>query len=303
MKLNQMQYLSEAATHNFNLSEVGRVVHASQSVISRQIQLLEAELGFDVLLRRGKRIVGLSSEGQAVLTIARRMIKESESLKTFVENRSKRSKPRVIVATTNFHARYTLLEPVLKFRESHPEVYLKLTQGHPADVARLIDSEEADLGLSMQTQHKYSDVVSLAYKSVPRIVITPLKHPLLKAGRLTLERLAAFPFIIYDESFSGGRNVLQAFRDKRLRPNIVLTAMDADVIKAYVGAGLGISVVQAPVYHAPSDPKLRAIDASHLFPPLKIAVMLKAKRDLNQALIDFIETVIPGLDVAKLKPA
>jgi LysR family cys regulon transcriptional activator len=303
VKLHQMRFLCETAAHNFNLSEVGRVLHTSQSVVSRQIQQLEAELGFDVLLRRGKRIVGLSSEGEAVLAIARRMTKESDDLKKLVESRPKPSQPRVTIATTHFHARYTLLKPIIEFRKSHPEVHLKLTQSHPRDIERLIAAEEADFGLSMQTQNEYPEVLSVPYKSVPRILITPVGHPLLKGGMLRMERLVRYPLIIYDESFSGGKNVTQAFRDSGLRPNVVLTAMDADVIKAYVAADLGVAVVQSAVFNARTDSGLRAIDASHLFPPLRIAVLLRTKRHLNQALIDFISRVIPELDITKLGSA
>jgi DNA-binding transcriptional LysR family regulator len=300
VKFQQMRYLREAAAHNFNLSEVGRALNASQSVISRQIQLLEAELGFDVLLRRGRRIIGLSSEGEAVLGFARRILMESDDLERFIENRSRRSEPRVTIATTHFHARYTLLEPIVKFRKLHPNIHLKLMQSHPRDIARLIDGEEADLGVSMQSPIELPDVISITHKSVPRIVITSAKHPLLAIHRPTLQQLAKYPFIIYDESFSGGKAIIQAFRDRDLRPTIVLTAMDADVIKAYVGAGLGIAVVQSQVFSARSDTMLRAIDASHLFSPLKIAVTFKGHRRLSQALIDFVSAVVPEVDIANI---
>jgi LysR family cys regulon transcriptional activator len=303
MKLHQMRYLSEAAARNFNFSEVARVIHTSQPVISRQIQLLEEELGFDVLVRRGKRIVGLSREGETVLAIARRMLKESDDLKRFAEERSKRGRGRLTVATTHFHARYTLLDPILKFRKLHPNVLLRLKQSDPTDIERLVNAEEADLGITAQAPSAHSEVISIPCQSVPRIVITPPRHPLLSASRLTLERIAAHPLIVYDEKYSGGWSVMQTFQAKGLQPKVVMTAMDADVIKAYVAAGLGVSVVQTAVYDRRRDSGLRAIDAAHLFKPLVIVMMVKPRLYLNQALLDFATTVMPGLDAEKIESA
>jgi LysR family cys regulon transcriptional activator len=300
MKLHQMRLLCEAAARNFNFSEVARGIHASQSVVSRQMQQLEAELGFDVLVRRGKRIVGLSPEGETVLAIARRLMKESDELKRFAEGRARRGRPNVTIATTHFHARYTLLDPILRFRERHPEVLLKLMQNDPRGIERLVETDEADLGISVHVPGAGSEVVSVPYQSVPRVVITPAGHALLRRKPLTLERIAACPLIVYDEAFSGGWSVMRTFRDAGLRPNVVLTAMDADVMKAYVAAGLGVAVVQSAVYDARADRGLRSIDASHLFAPLEIAVKLKARRYLSQALIDFVAIVIPDLDLSKL---
>lgn len=302
MNLQQMRYLVEAAARGFNFSEVARAIHTSQPVISRQIQLLEEELGFDVIVRRGKKIVGLSREGETVLAIAQRMLKESEDLRRYAEERSSRAHAKLTVATTHFHARYTLLEPILEFRKLHPEVQLRLKQTDPTDVERVVDAEEADLGITAQFPSERSAVVSVPCKSVSKIVITPPRHPLL-SGRLSLERIAAYPLIIYDEKYTGGSTVLQAFQARRLEPNVVLTAMDADVIKTYVAAGLGVSVVQSAVYDADRDTRLRGINASRLFEPLVIVMMLKPRLFLKRALVDFAATVMPGLDVSTLERA
>jgi DNA-binding transcriptional LysR family regulator len=302
MNLQQMRYLVEAAARSFNFSEVARAIHTSQPVISRQIQLLEEELGFDVVVRRGKKIVGLSREGETVLAIARRMLKESEDLRRFAEERSSRAHAKLTVATTHFHARYTLLDPILQFRKLHPEVQLRLKQSDPTDVERMVDAEEADLGITAQFPNERSAVVSVPCKSVNKIVITPPRHPLL-SGRLTLERIAAYPLIIYDEKYTGGSSVIRAFQARELEPNVVLTAMDADVIKTYVAAGLGVSVVQSAVYDRDRDTRLRGINASRLFDPLVIVMMLKPRLFLKRALVDFATTVMPGLDISTLERA
>lgn len=301
MKLNQMRYLAAVADRNFNFSEVARVIHTSQPVISRQIQLLEEELGFDILLRRGKRIIGLSREGETVLAIARRIVNEADDLKRFAEDRSHRGRGRLTVATTHFHARYTLLDPILKFSRMHPHVLLRLKQNDPTGIERLVHAEEADIGITAQAPSVHSEVISIPCQSVPRIVITTPRHPLLSVRRLTLECLAAHPLIVYDEKYSGGWSVMQTFQAKRLKPHVVITAMDADVIKTYVAAGLGVAVVQSAVYDRSRDSNLRAIDAAHLFEPLRIVMMLKPRLYLNQALLDFVAMVMPGLDVSEIQ--
>jgi DNA-binding transcriptional LysR family regulator len=167
----------------------------------------------------------------------------------------------------------------------------------------MIDAEEADLGITAQFPSAHSAVVSIPCQSVKKILIAPPRHPLLSAGRLALERLAAYPLIIYDEKYTGGATVMQTFEAKGLQPKVVMTAMDADVIKTYVAAGLGVSVVQSAVYSPRSDPGLRAIDAAHLFKPLVIVMMLKPRLYLNKALTDFAAIVAPNLDPAKIQAA
>lgn len=303
MNLQQMRYLVAASTHGFNLSEVARLIHTSQPVISRQIQLLEQELGFDILVRRGKRITGFTREGDTVLAIARRMVKEADDLRRFSEDHSRHTQQRLTVATTHFHARYTLLPPILKFRKLHPHVLLRLKQSDPTAVERIVADEEADLGVTSQWPDANSEVVAIPFQSVPRLVITPPRHPLLSAGRLTLERIITYPLIIYDEKYTGSSAVMQTFESKALQPKIVMTAMDADVIKSYVAAGLGISIVQAAVYDKRQDSGLRSIDASHLFKPLVIIMMLKPRLYLSKAVLDFALTAAPELDLAKIQSA
>ena len=249
---------------------------------------------------RGKRIVGLTREGETVLTIARHMMKESDDLRRYAEERSSRAQAKLTVATTHFHARYTLLAPILEFRKLHPQVQFRLKQSDPTDVERMIDADEADLGITAQFPGEHSAVISVPCKSIDKILIAPPRHPLLSGG-LTLERIAAYPLIIYDEKYTGGSTVMQAFQARGLDANVVLTAMDADVIKAYVGAGLGVSVVQSEVYDRARDTRLRAIDASRLFEPLVIVMMLKPRLFVNRALVDFAATVMPGLDTSKLE--
>lgn len=303
MKLEQLRYLAEAADRNFNFSEVARVIYRSQSVISRQIQMLEEELGFEVLERRGKRILGLTRDGETVLAIARRMLRESDELRRFAEDRSNRGDDKLTIATTHFHARYTLLDPILRFRKLRPHVLLKLRQCDPTEIQRLVDGEEVDLGVTSQSPNPHSEVVSIPLRCVPRIVIAPPQHPLLAEPRLTLQQLAAYPLIVYDERYSSGRTVKEAFQASGLKPRIVVTAMDADVIKAYVAAGLGVAMVQADVYSRSLDPGLRAIDAAHLFEPLAIVIIAKPRLYLNRAMADFASTLTTDLDASRIEAA
>jgi len=303
MTLQQMRLLCEIADRNCNMSEVGRKVHISQPAITRQVQLLERELGFDVLERRGKRIVGFTREGTAALSIARRMLAEASNLRQLSEDYARRASMQLTVATTHFHARYTLLGAILKFRKTHPDVSLSLQQIPPSEIVRRVMNEEADVGISAAPRKPLPELVAISYQSVSRSVIVPTGHPLVGCKRLTLSDLATYPLILYDRTFSAGWNVITAFEEHNLRPEVVLVASDADIVKTYVAAGLGVAVVQSQIYEPKRDKKLRAIDVSHLFKPIQTVVMLKPRLHMRRVVYDFIATVLPKLEMRTVESA
>jgi len=297
MNFHQMRYLCEVARRNYNLSEVARVLHTSQPGISRQIQMLEEELGFPVLTRQGKRITGFTRQGAMVLATAKRLMGDFNGLRQLSEDHRRKSGGKLIVATTHFHARYTLLGAVLKFRRTHPKVSLILHQSDPLDIARRVTSEEADIGISVVPPDAYTDLVALPCLSVKRVLITPREHPLLAVSQATLQKIAMYPLIAYDRKLGGGWRVMRAFEDQGLAPNIVLTATDADVIKAYVAAGLGVAVVQASVYDRKKDRELRAVDVSHLFQPGPSVLMMRRQVYVSEVVRDFVGAVTPEIDL------
>jgi LysR family cys regulon transcriptional activator len=307
VKLLQMRYLCEIARCRFNFSEVARRLHTSQPGISRQIQALESELGFPILSRNGKRIVGLTRQGEAVLEVAKRMESDTEGLRRLSKDHLSRLRGHLTVATTSFHARYTLLDAVLKFRQSHPQVSLSLHQSDPLEIARQVAMDEADVGISVEAQRSDQDVAAIPchipHQAGERVLITSVGHPLLKVRKLTLALIAGHPMIMYDPKLSVGSRVMHTFEQKALAPEIALTATEPDVIKAYVAAGLGIAVVQQAVFDPKRDRKLRAIDVSHLFETGKTVLMLRRRNGLSELVSDFIGIVAPSLDPAAVRRA
>lgn len=307
MKLLQMRYLCEVARCRFNFSEVARRLHTSQPGISRQIQALESELGFDILSRNGKRIIGLTRQGEAVLEVAKRMESDAAGLQRLSKDHRSRLRGHLAVATTSFHARYTLLDAVLKFRNSHPEVSLSLHQSDPLEIARQVATDEADLGISVEARGSGQDVAAIPchipHHAGERVLITSVGHPLLKCRKLTLALVAEHPMIMYDVRLSVGSGVMHTFEQSGLVPDVVLTATEPDVIKAYVAAGLGIAVMQKAVFDPKRDRNLRAIDVSHLFETGKTVLMLRRRNGLSELAGDFIRIVAPSLDPATVRRA
>lgn len=287
------------------------MLHTSQPGISRQIQMLEAELGFDILARQGKRITGLTPEGETVLAAAQRMESEAERLRRLSKAHRNFMCGRLTVATTYFHARYTLVDAVLAYRKAHPDVSLSLHQSDPLEIARQVAAGEADLGISVESSQLEREVAFFPFdvscrnaaQPAKRTLITPAGHPLLDTRRLTLALIAKYPMIMYDPKMNVGWGVMQTFKQNGIAPNVVLTASDADVIKTYVAAGLGVAIVQQPVIDPKRDRDLRAIDVSYLFEAGKTVLMLRRGNAMADHVGDFIRLVAPDLKPQMLQHA
>ncbi|MGQ0522656.1 MAG: CysB family HTH-type transcriptional regulator [Betaproteobacteria bacterium] len=293
MNLQQLRYLHGIAEQGFNISRAAAALHTSQPGISKQIQMLEREIGIAILVRKGNRIVGVTEPGQAILDVARRMLHDAENLKRIGDDFTAKDAGRLVVATTHMHARYVLRDVIRDFIRRHPSVQLVLRQASPAQTAQLVASGEADIGVSSQPPESVSDLVMLPCYELHRSVITPKGHPLLKEKRLTLRAIARHPIITLDQSFVGGSAVLRAFAAARIRPNIVLSAIDADVVKTYVELGLGIAILPSIAYEPCRDSKLRAIDAAKLFEPTVACIELRRENYLRSYMLDFIQRIAP----------
>lgn len=293
MNLRQLRYLRGIADQGFNISRAAAALHTSQPGISKQIQLLERELGTAILLRRGNRIVGVTEPGQAVLGVARRMLGDADILRRIGEEFAHRKK-RLVVATTHIYARYVLRDVIRGFMRRHPDVQLSLRQGNPAQIAHWVAAGEADVGISSEPPEPIRGLALLPCASLERSVIAGARHPLLREKRLTIAKLARYPLLTLDQSFPGGAAVLQAFGGAGIEPNIVLSAIDADVIKAYVELGLGIAILPSIAYEPGRDRRLRAIDAGHLFAPTITHVAIRRDGHLRADTYDFIHMVAPG---------
>jgi len=301
MKLQQLRYLCEAAYQNLNLSKAARNLHTSQPAISKQIQLLEEELGVDIFVRNGKRIVQVTPPGQTIIKIASRILREAENLKKVAEEFSNEAGGTFTIATTHTQARYVLPPVIKRFTAHYPNVKLILRQGSPTQISALVTSGEADIAIATEAIEHFHELVMLPCYQWNRCIIVPPRHPLLKLKKLTLEAINQYPIITYDFAFTGRSKINQAFENLGLTPNVVLTAIDSDVIKTYVELGLGIGILAQMAFDARRDKNLRSIDASHLFEPSTTRIGISRSSYLRGYIFDFIEMFAPHLTQAIVK--
>jgi len=290
MNFQQLRSVREAIRCGFNLTEVSKVLHTSQPGVSRQIRELEDELGIDLFVRAGKRLTSLTEVGAVVLPIVENMLKDAESLKRAGEEFTQQETGRLSIATTHSQARYALPGAVRDFRQRFPQVSFNLHQGSPEQIAGMLLSGEADIGIATEALAEYDALVALPCFRWTHSVIVPPGHALLDGGPLTLARLAEFPIITYGSGYTGRTHIDEAFGKAGIEFNLVLTAMDADVIKTYVELGLGVGIVAAIAYDETRDHDLRAIDARHLFAINSTKLAVRRGSFLRSFVYEFIET-------------
>ncbi|MCC7081150.1 MAG: CysB family HTH-type transcriptional regulator [Burkholderiales bacterium] len=295
MKLRQLRYIWEVHRHGNHVSAAAEALHTSQPGISKQIQLLEAELGFDIFQRRRNRITGVTEPGREVLAIAQRMLADADSLRSVDEDFAARTGGRLILATTHTQARYVLPRVIEQFVKRWPSVRLGLRQGNPTQICELVEAGEADIAVGTETTRPFHNLVMLPCFDLNRSVVAKVGHPLLEAKRLTLKEIAKYPIITYDPAFSGRWKVMAAFRNAGIDTNVIFGAMDADVSKTYVELGLGIAILTTIAFDHTHDINLRARDASHLFSPSTTFVSLRPMSYLRRYTLDFIGLLAPTL--------
>ena len=303
MKLQQLRYLVEVARRGLNVSEAAQALHTSQPGVSKQIRALEDELGVEVFERRGKRLTALTEPGKAVIEIAERVLAETANLKRAGAEFADEKLGTLTIATTHTQARYALPQAVAAFKRRYPGVRLLIHQGNPTQICEQVIAGEADLAIATEAIADHPELVSLPCHRWNRCVVVPPRHALLKAKPLTLEALAAHPIVTYDFAFANRSLVQKAFEAKDLSPNVVLTALDADVIKTYVELGLGVGIMAQMAFDAKRDRGLRAIDASHLFESSTTRLGIKRGAWLRRYAYDFIEFFAPHLPRALVERA
>jgi LysR family cys regulon transcriptional activator len=295
MKLQQLRYLHEVARRGLNLSEAALALHTSQPGISKQIRLLEDELGVQILVRNGKRVVDITEPGRIILDIAARILLDTENLKQVGREFGAEASGELTIATTHTQARYVLPPIVQRFIQRYPKVRLSLREGSPQQLAALMLAGEADIAIITEAYEEYEDLVTLPCYQWNRCVITPPGHSLLKETHITLEAIARYPIITYDFAFSGMSPIKRAFDARGLKPNVALTAVDADVIKAYVELGVGIGILAKLAVDPARDSGLRLIEANQLFEPSTTRIGLRRNTYLRGYVFDFIEMFSPHL--------
>jgi LysR family cys regulon transcriptional activator len=294
MKIQQLRYLTEIARRGLNVSEAAEALHTSQPGVSKQIRALEEELGIDVFVRHGKRLVAVTEPGKAAIAIAERILAEAANLKRAGEEFANDQLGTLTIAATHTQARYALPKAVAAFKRRYPQVDLRIHQGNPTQICDQVASGEADLCVATEMIDRYTELVSLPVYQWNRCVVVPPKHPLLK-GSLTLEKLAQYPIVTYDYAFANRSLVQKAFEARGLAPQIVLSAQDSDVIKTYVELGLGVGILAKMAFHPQRDRPLRALDASHLFESSTTRLGIKRGAYLRRYAYDFIEAFAPQL--------
>jgi LysR family cys regulon transcriptional activator len=292
MKFRSLQCLCEIVACDFNFSRAAKRLFSTQPSVTRQIQLLEGDLGFEVLIRRGNRVTGLTPQGMAVYERACTILHEVKQLNLLGMEMQNQESGKLVVATTHVHARYTLLPSIKKFRVSHPNVAISIISGDPNSIAQTVASGQADFGLSAEAMESHVELASFPCYQTRRLIIVPKAHPLTRVKTLSLRALAKYPLIVYDRRFSSGWRVMKAFEDANITPNVVLTAIDAEVLKAYVAAGLGVAVIQDLAYDPERDHDIDAIDAGQLFECPLSMIALRKNAFLRGFTLQFLKTLM-----------
>jgi LysR family cys regulon transcriptional activator len=295
MNFQQLRSVREAVRRGFNLTEVAQALHTSQPGVSRQIRELEDELGIELFVRVGKRLTGLTEPGTQVLPIIERLLSDADNLRNAARDFSQHDAGPLAIAATHSQARYALPSAVRDFRLLYPQVTMNLHQGSPKQVAEMLLSGEADIGIATEALTQYDQLVTLPCYRWTHSVVVPPDHPLLDGEPLTLQRLAKFPLVTYDSGYTGRSHIDEAFAREGVTPSIVLTAMDADVIKTYAELGLGVGIVASIAFDEERDRNLRALDAGHLFEINMTRLAFRRGAFLRAYVYAFIETFAPPL--------
>lgn len=292
MNLQQIRYIREIARQDLNLTQAAVALHTSQPGVSRQVRELEDELGVDIFVRQGKRLTGLTPAGEAALVIAERLLNEVDSLKRVGKEFANANQGELVIAATHMQARYALPAVIKKFVKAYPQVRLSLRQGSPRELAEMVVAGLADIAIATETLDRYPALATLPLYRWHHCVIVPKGHALASVKKLTLAAIAKYPIVTYDAAFSGRSALDDTFKEAGLSIDVVLTAIDTDIIKTYVREGLGIGIIAGiAVDHRDTD--LVALDGAKLFPE-RVTKLAYRK---NAYLRGFVRAFIDSLSV------
>nr|WP_297524695.1 CysB family HTH-type transcriptional regulator [uncultured Roseateles sp.] len=302
MNLQQLRIVREAVQQNFNLTEVAAALFTSQSGVSKHIKDLEDELGVELFQRRGKRLLGLTEPGKELAVVVDRMLQDVRNIKRLAQQFSSADQGQLTIATTHTQARYALPQVVARFKAAYPRVHLVLHQGSPSEIVSLLQSGEADIGIATEALGKDDAFVTFPFYEWRHAVVVPEGHALTRQP-LTLEALAEQPLITYHEGYTGRARIDASFAAAGLAPDLVMSALDADVIKTYVQIGLGVGVIAAMAFEPARDAGLQLIDAAHLFPPNTTRIALKRGHYLRGFAYRFLQECVAELTEEAVREA
>ena len=295
MKLQQLRYIWEVAHHDLNVSATAQSLYTSQPGISKQIRLLEDELGVEVFARSGKHLTRVTPAGERIITTAGEILRKVESIKQIAQEFSNEKKGTLSIATTHTQARYALPSVISGFIKQYPDVALHMHQGSPMQIAEMAADGTVDFAIATEGLELFGDLIMMPCYTWNRCVVVPQGHPLAKLPKLTLEAVAEYPIVTYVFGFTGRSKLDEAFSHRGLTPKVVFTAADADVIKTYVRLGLGVGIVAAIAYDEERDRHLTALDARHLFAANMTRLAVRRGAYLRRYAFEFIRCFAPPL--------
>lgn len=295
MKLQQLRYIWEVAHHDLNVSATAQSLYTSQPGISKQIRLLEDELGVEIFSRSGKHLTRITPAGEAILKTAGEILRKVDSIKQVAQEFSNERKGSLSIATTHTQARYALPSIIGPFIEQYPEVSLHMHQGTPMQISEMAADGTVDFAIATEAMELFSDLIMMPCYRWNRCIVVPREHPLAQVETLTLEDVAKYPIVTYVFGFTGRSKLDEAFINRGLAPKVVFTAADADVIKTYVRLGLGIGIIAKMAHDSSQDPDLVSLDASHLFESSVTKIGFRRGTFLRGFMYDFIERLAPHL--------
>ncbi|GGY42330.1 CysB family transcriptional regulator [Bacterioplanes sanyensis] len=295
MKLQQLRYIWEVAHHDLNVSATAQVLYTSQPGISKQIRLLEDELGVEIFARSGKHLTRITPAGEAILKVAGEILRKVESIKQVAQEFSDEKKGALSIATTHTQARYALPPVIDGFMRSYPDVSLHMHQGTPMQIAEMAANGTTDFAIATEAMELFGDLIMMPCYRWNRSILVPKSHPLAQTPKPSLEQIAAYPLVTYVFGFTGRSKLDEAFRSRGLTPRVAFTAADADVIKTYVRLGVGVGIVASMAIDEEADSDLAALDASHLFDASVTKIGFRKGTFLRGYMYDFIAQFAPHL--------
>lgn len=302
MNFQQLRIIRETVRQNFNLTDASNALFTSQSGVSKHIKDLEDELGVQLFIRKGKRILGLTEPGQALLAMVERILQDADNIKRLADDFNCMDQGELIIATTHTQARYILPPIVASFKKAFPKVQLILQQASPVEITALLMQGEADIGIATESLTQQESLASIPYYHWYHSIITPKDHPLARQQSISIDELAKWPLITYHGGFTGRSKIDSAFASAGLNPDIVMSALDADVIKTYVELGMGVGIVNSIAYDKDRDQRLHQLNID-LFGENTTWIALRKGHLLRGYGYEFISLCSPATDIQALKKA
>lgn len=296
MKLQQLRYICEVAKHDLNVSATAQSLFTSQPGISKQIRLLEDELGVEVFARSGKHLTRVTPAGEAILEVAGEIMRKVDTIKQVAQEFSDEKKGSLAIATTHTQARYALPRVIREFISEYPDISLHMHQGTPVQISEMAANGSVDFAIATEALSHFSNLIMMPCFRWNRCVVVPKDHPLTQVSKLKLQDIASYPIVTYVFGFTGRSKLDDAFNQAGLEAKVVFTAVDSDVIKTYVKLGLGVGIIATMAYEPEADSDLVALDASHLFEPSITKIGFRRGTFLRGYMYDFIQGFAPHLD-------